>query len=97
MDQLEQAQADAAAFKEKASRASEDLMRASKEIGSLRDELEKVPGLEAALDQSQAEAADLRSQLKAAHAALDAANKVAADNAVLIEAALKIKEGLAAL
>ena len=90
-------QGELAVQKKKASDLSSDLMRAQKTIGAKDDELKKLGALEAECDQLEAANADLKSQVKALESALKAANKLAADNAVKIEAAEQIKKGLAAL
>lgn len=96
-DQLEKVKAEAAAFKAKSSRASEDLMRAQKQIGALQDELEQIPALVAELDQLKAANADLSSQLKALQASLEAASKKADADSAKVAAAEQIAAGLRAL
>jgi predicted nucleic acid-binding Zn-ribbon protein len=94
---VEALQGELAAHKKRAGDLSSDLMRAQKAIGERDNKLEEMAALQAANDQLKSANADLASQLKAADKALAAANKLAADNAVKIEAANQIKAGLAAL
>jgi predicted nucleic acid-binding Zn-ribbon protein len=86
-----------AAHKKRASDYSADNLRAQKTIGALQDELDKASAVRADNDQLAEEVKDLKSQVKALNAAVDAANKQAAANAVKVEAAEQIAAGLKAL
>lgn len=96
-NELEAAKAEAAEFKQKAARASEDLLRANREIGALRDELDASASLQKKNDRLDALNADLTRQLGAARAAAEAADRKAAGDAAKLAAADQIAAGLKAL
>jgi predicted nucleic acid-binding Zn-ribbon protein len=96
-DEVAALKGEVAEHKRRAGELSAGAMRDSKTIGALQDELKKLAALQAEFDQLDAECTDLKSQLKAANTANEAAAKQAVANASKVKAAEQIKKGLAAL
>ena len=94
VDQLEAAQAAAAEFKGKASQASADLLRASKELGAAHGAIESLSAENAHLSSYVAE---LEGEVAHLKRLLGAADAEAAKNAPKVAAAKQIAEALKAL
>ena len=73
LEELQSLRVQAKDYKDKASRHSENLLRANKEIGALRKDLQKIPALQAEIDVLEAKNAELATELKAANRALEQA------------------------